>query len=374
MRNLPRRIRVLALSTGLVLLAAGCGADDPPDAANATTTTVAGDTTTTVVESTTTAATSTTTEADNDTGDVADPGTDDTALGDSGCGSRLEPGQSTVTFDFEERSRTYELYVPRSYSELTPTPVVLNWHGLGSNGPEQMLFSEYGPTAERGGFLVVAPTGVPAPGDDNNSWELTADADPTRDDVAFANAVLDRVIATTCADESRIYTTGMSNGGYFSSVLICEMAERIAAAASVGALTHEDGCSPSRPVPYIGFHGVQDDIVPYDGGGISTLAPGIVIELFERVIPDEFGEFAVGYGCNAEPDVEEVAETVTAFTYSGCPEGVEAIFYRLDPAGHTWPGSTASALISQAGGLGVTNLEINATETSWEFFSRHSLP
>ncbi|MDA3040163.1 MAG: hypothetical protein O3C27_11685 [Actinomycetota bacterium] len=278
-----------------------------------------------------------------------------------------------MSFDFEERNREYEFVVPRSYDPSKPTPLVLNWHGLGSNGPDQLSFSEYSVLAEREGILVVAPTGLPAPGETRNSWELTEADDPSRDDLAFAEAVLDRVIASACVDEARIYTTGMSNGGYFSSRLVCELADRIAAAASIAAVFHPDDCRPSRAVPYLAFHGVDDEIVPYEGGGFSSLAPGVRLEIFEPSIPDEFGQFATTFGCQAEPSQRPVSADVTAFEYTGCPVGVEAIFYRIDNAGHTWPGSATSLAIGQIAGLGVTTNDIDATELSWEFFSRHRL-
>ncbi|MGF1598900.1 MAG: alpha/beta hydrolase family esterase [Acidimicrobiales bacterium] len=263
--------------------------------------------------------------------------------------------------------------MPTSYDPSAPTPLVLNWHGLGSNGPDQLRFSEYPALADREGILVVAPTGLPAPGQTWNSWQLTDAEDPSRDDLAFAEAVLDRVIASTCVDEERIYTTGMSNGGYFSSRLVCELADRIAAASSIAGVFHPDDCTPGRPVPYLAFHGVDDEIVPYHGGGFSSLAPGVRLDVFEPAIPDEFGEFAATFGCRAEPSERLLSADVTAFEYTGCPVGVEAIFYRIDNGGHTWPGSTTSFAISQVSGLGVTTTDIDATDLSWDFFSRHRL-
>ncbi len=377
--------RLLAAIVSLVLVLAACGdADDSlddtsSDAADATSTPAS-------TPGPTSASTAATSDSDPDAPDSdstaamasgTDDGDDDAEVdiqpGESGCGVPAEPGRSTVSFGFEGRDRVYELVVPAGYEPDRPTPLVLNWHGLGSNGPDQLGFSEYQALADREGFLVAAPTGVPGPGQDANSWELTDDDDPTRDDLAFARAVLDRIIATTCVDEARVYTTGLSNGGYFSSRLVCELADRITAAASIAALHHPDDCRPSRPVPYLGFHGVDDEVVPYDGGGFSSLAPDVRIELFEAVIPDEFGQFAVTFGCDPSPVAETVSDDVTAFRYRGCPDDVEAVFYRLDNSGHTWPGSTVSLAISQAAGLGVTNTDVNASELSWEFFSRHAI-
>ena len=294
-----------------------------------------------------------------------------TAAATSGCGTDISAGSRAVTFESEGRERVYQLLVPENYDGDTPTPVVLNWHGLGSDGPQQLAFSDYAPVADRETFFVVAPTGIPAPGEDRNSWEL-GDTDPTRDDLVFLDDLLAMLTSTLCVDESRIYSTGMSNGGYFSSVLVCEAADRIAAAASVAALHHADECEPSRPVPYIGFHGTEDATVPYYGGGGSSLLPeGVTIELFEPAIPDEFAEFAAEFGCDAEPQESAIGDDVTKFDYQNC--AVEMTFYGIEGGGHTWPGSAVSLAISEGFGLGVTTDDISATELSWEFFSRHSL-
>ena len=375
--NLPTRALLLgALAVLLIMSACSDSALDNEGETDVTTGDTSPSTTeTSTSQSQTTAETEPTSSSETEAAGDGEDSTETTELDltGSGCGTELVPGQSTVSFEFEDRTRVYELVVPPSYDADVPTPLVLNWHGLGSNGPEQLGFSEYPALAAQEGFLVVAPTGVPGPGQDRNSWELTDEDDPTRDDLAFAEMVLDRVVATACIDEARVYTTGMSNGGYFSSRLVCELADRIAGAASVAALAHPDDCEPSRPVPYIGFHGVDDEVVPYDGGGLSSLAPGVRVELFEAIIPEEFAEFAATFGCEPAPTEQALSEDVTAFAYQGCADGIEAVFYELDNAGHTWPGSSVSLAISQASGLGVTNTDVNATELSWELFSRHSL-
>jgi len=290
----------------------------------------------------------------------------------SGCGAGTVAGITTATFEFEGVERVYEQVVPASYDDTSPSPVVLNWHGLGSNGVEQVGFSDYAALAETEGFIVIAATGLPDDAD-RNSWELTAEQFPERDDLAFANALLDRVIETLCADASRVYTTGMSNGGYFSSVLVCEMSDRIAAAASVAALSHADDCDPARVVPYIGFHGTNDEVVPFDGSGESSLAPGVIVPLFQLKILDEFTEFAVQAGCDADPAVAEFSPEVTSYDFANCADGASMTFYEIEGGGHTWPGSTVSLALSEALGLGATTDEINASETSWAFFEQYAL-
>ena len=135
------------------------------------------------------------------------------------------------------------MFVPSAYAG-SPLPVVIDWHGLGSNGPHQAMYSGYESVAEAEGFIVVHPTGV---ADAPRRAELVAavpGAGRERDDLAFAGALIDELVANWCADPARVYSTGMSNGGFFTARLICEMSDRIAAAVSVAGTYHPEGCDP----------------------------------------------------------------------------------------------------------------------------------
>lgn len=261
----------------------------------------------------------------------------------------------------------FQFIVPSSYDGSTPIPAVLDFHGLGSNGAQQALFSGVAGLAEVEGFLAVEPTGVPAPNDDRNSWELPQFDQPGRDDVQMVVDMIDFLSANICIDPGRIYSIGMSNGGLFTSELVCDLSERIAAAVSVAGVTHDDSCEPTRAVPYLAFHGIDDTTVPFNGGGESSLGAS---DFFQQVMPEEFSQFADDFGCTGSEDSSITAE-ITLTSYSGCDDDIEMGFYAIAGAGHTWPGSLVSAGISS---LGVTNTDIDATATAWEFFQENSLP
>jgi polyhydroxybutyrate depolymerase len=61
----------------------------------------------------------------------------------------------------------------------------------------------------------------------------------------------------------------MSNGGYMSHTLACELSNRITAIASVtGSIfntQYGSNCHPMRPVPVMQIHGTNDPTVPYIG-------------------------------------------------------------------------------------------------------------
>ena len=274
----------------------------------------------------------------------------------------------------ESNVYSVQTYVPAAYGP-EPLPAVINWHGLGSNGFQHAVFTDYENLAEQEGFIVVHPTGL-ATGLTGGArgWELDQFDVAGRDDVAMAEVLIDRLVADFCADPRRIYSTGMSNGGFFTARLVCELADRIAAAVSVAGISHHDGCRPTRAVPYLVVHGTADAVVPFSGGD-STLASGVapaeLEELFDQVIPEELAEFAADFGCEPEPRVAERSDEVIAYDYQGCANGIPVTFVEVVDGGHTWPGSPLGPILE--GFVGKTTDDISATSDGWAFMSEHSL-
>jgi polyhydroxybutyrate depolymerase len=280
---------------------------------------------------------------------------------------RVPVGLQTGTIQSGGVDYDYQWTIPGSY-DGTPLAVVLDFHGIGSNGAQQAVFSGWAAKAEREGFLSVQPTGINLPPDERPSWELPQFESPERDDVGMVVDLLAHVAANVCIDPARVYASGMSNGGFFTSEVVCDLSDRIAAAVSVAGVTHHESCAPTRPVPYLAFHGTADTTVPFRGDGETTLEGGRGA-FFEQVMPDEFAEFAADFGCDESTDAETTAE-VTFTSWTGCDDDIEMGFYTIEGAGHTWPGSVISSVIPS---LGVTNMDIDATGIAWDFFLRHSL-
>lgn len=376
------RASVLALA--LLVVACGSGGDDnavqetavdetsaPSSSEAESVVTEEADTTTSTAAPETTAPQTTTpqtTAPQNTAGVEAVLPTGPIAV-DCGNLARVGVGLQTGTFISGEVEYTYQWTVPSTYVG-EPIPVVLDFHGIGSNGAQQAVFSGWAAKAEAEGFLAVEPTGISLPDDDRASWELPQFESDLRDDVAMVVDLLNLVAGNVCIDPNRVFATGMSNGGFFTSELVCDLSQTIAAAVSVAGVTHHETCAPTRAVPYLAFHGTADTTVPFAGGGESSLAGAEEpSEFFEQVMPDEFAEFAAAFGCAESADSAVTAE-VTLTSWSGCDDDVEVGFYTLEGAGHTWPGSVISSAIPS---LGVTNLDVDATEISWQFFQRHSL-
>ena len=146
------------------------------------------------------------------------------------------------------------------------------------------------------------------------------------DDAPFVNALLDTLEQKACIDPARVYATGLSYGGAMTDLVACKLPDRIAAAAPVSAYIPDRPCASTTAVPTMAFHGVEDLLLPYEGGGNSGQVP------FEA-----WGETtAERNGCAAEPTETQYVPTVEQIEYTKCDEPV--VLYRVHGNGHTWPG------------------------------------
>ena len=269
--------------------------------------------------------------------------------------------QTTVTGSIRYGGvvRDYRLYVPAIYTRTTgPVPLLFNLHGYSSNNVQQEAYGDFRPIADTANFLVVHPNGTQDM-QGNRNWNTFGPRGTGVDDVGFLSALIDSLALRYRIDADRIYSTGMSNGGFMSYELACQLSNRIAAVGSVtGSMitSRMNTCAPSRPVPIIEIHGTADNTVPYTGGTGFSLVP----------IPTLLAHWVRVNGCNPTPTITQVPNTNTTDgstaerqVWSGGRNGSVVEHYRIIGGGHTWPGSAFNT--------GVTNRDINASREVWRF-------
>ena len=176
-------------------------------------------------------------------------------------GRRLER-----TIDVAGTPRRVILDVPDTVRAGSPVPILLDFHGFSHSGAGVWNVSGFKPLAARDGFITAYPEGLPVTlrlrGQDMTGAGWRMDAIAGNRDVAFTAALLDQLERDYCVDRRRIYSTGFSNGAYFSQLLACAMADRIAAVAPVSGGMLRVDCAPARPVPILIQHGSEDDLIP----------------------------------------------------------------------------------------------------------------
>ena len=182
----------------------------------------------------------------------------------------------------------------------------------------------------------------------------------------------DYMVANYAVDATKIYATGISNGGFMSSRLGCELSNKIAAiavdAASMEQTTIAATCNPTKPVPAIFIQGTLDPLVPFLGG-VMTAGSGGTILSHAQVI-DKFNTIN---GCAPTPTLTDLPDIATDGTtikerrYRNATTGNEVVSYVVTGGGHTWPQGFQYLPESV---IGKTSQDMNACETIWAFFKR----
>ncbi len=279
--------------------------------------------------------------------------------------------QFTVNIFIDGIARSFIIYLPTGYNNAGLMPMLFAIHG-GSGTPEgMMLIANFKPVADREKIVLVYPAGI------DNNWN---DGRPTTsnqmgiNDVSFFNQVCDYMIANYAIDSTKIYATGISNGGFMSSRLGCELARRIAAiavvAATIEATSIAPSCNPSKPVPAIYIHGTLDGFVPFIGGQMTAggTAGGTVLSHFQSI-----DKWISLNGCSTIPIVTDVPDlandgtTIKKRLYTNPVTNTEVISYVVTGGGHTWP--QGYQYLPEVV-IGKTSQDMNACEEIWNFFKR----
>ncbi len=265
------------------------------------------------------------------------------------------------TLNYGGALREYRLYIPAIYNPATPVPLVFNLHGYGSNMQQQEFYGDFKPIADTANFIIVHPNGL-LDGTGTRFWN-TFGSSTTVDDLGFLTALLDEISTNYSIDQDRVYSTGMSNGGFMSHDLACFRSERFAAIASVtGTMISPrlSNCASTHPMPVMQIHGTADATVPYAGG--SGFVP------VETLV----GHWVDFNNCSPTPSVTPVPNTNTTdgctaerLVYSGGDAGSTVEFFRVLDGAHTWPGAVFNT--------GVTNQDFKASVEIWRFFSQYRL-
>jgi polyhydroxybutyrate depolymerase len=279
--------------------------------------------------------------------------------------------QKTINLTVDGNARSFIVYLPTGYNNAGKMPLIFAIHG-GSGTPEGMInIANFKPISDREKVVLIYPAGI------QNNWNDGRPTTPNQlgiNDVSFFNQMCDYAIANLSVDGTKIYATGISNGGFMSSRLGCELSNRIAAiavdAATIEATTIASSCNPGRPVPAIYIHGTSDPLVPFTGGQMTAggTAGGTVLSHFQAI-----DKWITINGCNTTPTITDLPDiandgtTIKQRVYSNTTNGSEVVSYVILNGGHTWPQGYQylNELI-----IGKTSQDMNACEVIWSFFKR----
>jgi polyhydroxybutyrate depolymerase len=190
----------------------------------------------------------------------------DKNLGGAGDSSALKK----MTWKVGDVTREALVYFPKSAG--AKSSLVFAFHGHGGTSAyaaKQFAFHDIWPEA-----VCVYPQGLPTPvpkidpeGKKSGWQKFIGDQDDR--DLLFFDAMLKSMLAKQ-VDEKRVYSTGHSNGGFFTYVLWAARNDALAAVAPVAATMSAD-FKKQQPKPVLHVAGEKDPIVKFEAQAVTML-------------------------------------------------------------------------------------------------------
>jgi polyhydroxybutyrate depolymerase len=319
---------------------------------------------------------------------------------------RAQDPQETLTVG--DVTRTFAVHRPQGYNPKQRYPVVILLHSLNQDSEDMAHLSHFNEVADRFGIIAVYPNAVhrwnvgvslerpapptprrgfggrgirfpgggwpgssPSPEPSPSQGQQGHQQPPPADDLAFFNAMLDKLSTEYSIDSTRVYATGLSDGGFMTFRIACAMADRITAIAAVGAeMPKYLYCTPARPEPVLMINGTSDPVVPY-GGGSHT---GSYLTISAVSSAKDWSQLD---GCEEKPQrttlhpaTKKGMETRVE-TYHGCHQGTMVTLDSVVGGGNTWP--DGEQYLDEKS-IGKTSNDLNADQVIWKFFQAYRLP
>ncbi|MDB5281392.1 MAG: hypothetical protein JWO06_467 [Bacteroidota bacterium] len=269
---------------------------------------------------------------------------------------KISAQYSYHNFNFGGVNRQYLIYIPQGYDSTQPTPFVLVLHGLGDT-ISNFVGINMNQVADTAHFIFAMPQALVDP-TFGAAWNSGAGGfgvypNVGVDDVGFLNALIDSVSAHYNVDQTRVFSTGFSMGGFMTNRLGCELNNRIAAIASVsGTIGSGITCHPTRAIPSAHFHGTADQTVNYTGDPFGMDPEALVSYWMHHDHTD-----TVPASIDTFPNRVNDGKVVVHYKYLNGAYGTEVEFFKVIGGQHEW--------------LDAAN-DINYSVEIWRFFRRFS--
>ncbi len=265
--------------------------------------------------------------------------------------------------------RTYVIHIPKKSAKNAKLPLVIVLHGGGGNAMNAAKMSGMSEKADTEGFIALYPNGTGRMSDRFLTWNAgncCGEAlERKSNDIAFIAALIDRMVKKHDADPSRVYVTGISNGGMMTYALACELSGKIAAIAPVAGAMNWKKCAPRSPVPVMIFHGTADQHVRYEGG-----KPNINVDWrhyrVDASVKDAVEFWVKRNGCSPNPERSVHGEVETT-VYRGEAGGADVVVKTIRGGRHSWPGGRKGRPKADEPFSGMS-----ATDVMWDFFKNHA--
>jgi poly(3-hydroxybutyrate) depolymerase len=285
--------------------------------------------------------------------------------------------------------------------------VIINYHGVASNGEQQAKYTKMAEWGTRAGFIVVHPNGragdgipgVRLPGLSKlkmRTWDginhRYIDMFEKNDDAGFTRSLIRglegqiqrRTGQQVKVDTEVVFATGLSNGAFLTHLLARRLPEIKGIAPVAGQLAAKGRPhrlkpilpAPDHEVAQLEIHGTADPLVFYRGRqGEMSAKGGFGVQDLSVLRTARI--MAKSNGHSTRPTrVEHPTASLTVRTWGKDPRSMVKLI-TVKGGGHSLPGTNINDLVPLGGGfmdkkLMKTNQEINGTKEIVDFFKQVS--
>ena len=270
--------------------------------------------------------------------------------------------------EYDDLERCWLLLVPMTLNESSTVPLVVDIHGGEDDMYQQRWTSDFANISMEQGFIVAYPQGH------NDLWNMGWDPITCsagilcteEDDVGFILQMVDTITQNHSIDNSRIYSTGWSNGCGMTQRLAVEASDVFAAAGCMSMYRFVEAPSDYLPIPFMEVHGLLDEIIQY-----TTTAHSAPIFGPEKGAIQNLESWAELNGCQGTtPEVIESQDDYDIRGYTNCENETQVMLVSLffaahNPYEHDDP-------VSQPGRGGANPTGVPTSTMVWEFMSKFS--
>jgi polyhydroxybutyrate depolymerase len=303
------------------------------------------------------------------------------------AGSNFGWHESSIQHD--GLTRYFRYYIPENIADRPA--LVLLLHG-GTQSMRKIFRTRAGGTqewqhlADEYGFLLLTPNGVNVKdGDtkgDRQNWNdcrvaMKGDnSSSTADDVGFVSDLLSWAVTHYHINESRIYSTGASNGGMMTLRLVTELGDKLAAAAVFIANqpVKTDCRQPVTPIPMLMMSGTDDPLMLWKGGKIRDRGPVMMsapetLDFWLKVNQADKNRVSTVQLPDIDPEDDSM---IFKSVYPAKPGGQPLWFYKVVGGGHTMPSVKHKVPFLAHFLVGNQNRDLEGADEAWNFLRRFS--
>jgi len=275
--------------------------------------------------------------------------------------------QSLKTITWDGQQRQYLEYVPSTYSDAEPAPVLFMLHGLGDQINNFFQATEIQTVAEQKGWIVVCPQAldfnveIAGLGSNNfgtawnagisftitfNLYGMSFDypiaVNQDVDDEGFLMATLEALDEEYNLNSDSLFFAGFSLGGFMCHRMAIEHGDIINSIAAVSGVIGTDMTefTPVDNVNVLQIFGTSDEMITYDSAMIALQSFGSAV--IGMPVEETVEYWRAFNQCDENPIIEQYPDTYNdglSFEMYSYPNGnndSRVSFLKVNNGMHTW--------------------------------------